>query len=326
MNNPKEQPIAVAFSDLHWHDWENYSVNHSRLYLQDKIFEHVSQKAHQYNVPVLFSGDLFHNPKSLTNRALEAFVDSYKKWFEDRGIKMYAISGNHDLCEKNTDSHISPSYVKTFSKLFYTLTCLDISCIAEEDNFMVYGIPYLNKNKGFNLVLQNLKKIKSPKTKILLIHTDLHNAKTNEFHKGVPEGIPGDMDEYFAFFDYVLAGHIHIPQQLGASIYMLGPPSQQSWVESGYEMGFYLIYRERKPKFLPLGLPQFKEYDPDSEPPNDGNYWAPKTRPLNHPLVVKDSKFSASTNKVKLAKNYLDIIKEDDPDRRKALIDILKEL
>jgi len=107
--------IAIAFADLHVHKFRNFNDRPiSRLDWSLKAFKSIADKAYKLGVPLLFSGDLFHNPKDVENETMGKMQKAYYREIENRGIDFYAISGNHDLSQKNSLSHISPSHLDSF--------------------------------------------------------------------------------------------------------------------------------------------------------------------------------------------------------------------
>lgn len=329
-----EKPIAIAFADLHWNDYKSHSIDHSRLKGLGNVLINVSKEAVRYQVPILFSGDLLHNPKSIDPLTLSTFIGHYKFFIEDSGIPFVNIAGNHDQSEKNTPDHQSPCWQDSLALIFKTFKYLNNPKPAffENDNLLVYGIDYLSYNLGFDDELKKIKALarshkEKNKARILLIHTDLHNAlSTSGFKIDEVQGIPESMDDYFKPFTWVLSGHIHLPQKLGKRIYMLGAPYQQSSADKEIEMGYWLIYRDSKPKFVELtGMPKFMDWE-GPNPPNDGNFYLvssePKEENDNDPEIVINNKL----DKAGLAKKYLKSRQIKSKRRKKALIKILSDL
>ncbi len=143
-----------------------------------------------------------------------------------------------------------------------------------DKHFAVHGVPYINNNIGFKKAVERAaNRIDKTRFNILLIHSNLHKC-VNEFgHELKANEIPKDMEEFFKDFDLVLSGHIHKKQKLGSNIYMLGAPYQQNRGDTGGKMGYWLIYKDKPPKFKRIKLPEFKEIDEGEDIPDDGNYY-----------------------------------------------------
>lgn len=317
--------IAIALSDLHLHNWKAYSVDNHRLYLLERIFKKISNKAQKYKVPIFIPGDLFHNAKSLDNLLLHFFVSTFDTYITKPGLEVIAISGNHDMSEQNTITHSSPSYINTFSLLLPNLINLD-GRILERKHFTISGIPYLNKNKGFTELLKKVTPAKTNKLRILMIHTDLPGAKSREFHISNTTDFGKDLDGFFKDFDLVLCGHIHLRQALTKKVLMLGTPYQQTWVESNFETGYYEIYENGSYKFKALDfMPKFKVYKDKSEI-NDFDFWAEQKKEEIQSEYETSNDFSPTTSRISLAKKYLRVTNIKDKEKRKALINILGKI
>lgn len=314
-------PIAIAFSDFHINAWKKFSFRGSRTQLLWRIMSEISNAAIKHKVPILFPGDLFHNPKYLENAILQEFVFNYSELIEDRGIQFYAISGNHDMSEKNSKASQSSSYIRTFSQLFKTFHNMDFNMVGPYPmGFTLSGVPYINGNKGFNkAVKDHIKNLDSEAYNILMIHTDLPQA-TDTFGHEIKEA-EGIKTKYFKHFSLVIDGHIHKPQKISKNTYILGSPYQQTRSEKGLELGYWEIYRDAKPKLIPISTPKFIDI-PEGEPiPDDGNYYTVIPKPKADIKIRKG--FNNKTDKVKIAKRYLKHTKEKDKQKKKALIKIL---
>ena len=326
-NMSKRKVIAIAYSDQHVHGWKSYSVNDSRLMLSCEILHQVGLKAKKYNVPILFAGDLIHNPLYIENRVLKYLVGSYKRAIGSTNF--YAISGNHDLDGRNTMDIQANSHLEFMDLVFPNFWLLDRMGVVQHGDMLIAGIPYFNGNQGFTERLKFLEtKIKdNPLKKILLVHTDLHGA-VNGSERSIEDvqNIPKDMDSFFSKWDLVLSGHIHIPQRLGKNIYMLGAPYQQNWGESNVEMGYWKIYDKGEPKFIYLRNPEFIKLKPNEKVPDDDNIYEHEVEEKVDGHVFDVAKFSKVTSRSKLAKRYSKTKGITDKNYIGELIDILNQV
>ena len=96
----KKNLIGIAFSDIHLEDWTSHNKDHYRLnYVTSFMFD-LLKEAKSKSVPLIFCGDLIHNPKAMSNRvhaSLGVWVDTVSA----EGVSVFAIPGNHDQCEKS---------------------------------------------------------------------------------------------------------------------------------------------------------------------------------------------------------------------------------
>lgn len=321
------KPIALAFSDLHKHNWRAFNQKKDRLYYSLTPLGIIGVKAKKLGIPVLFTGDWEHTPKyveTLTN--YEGFR-YYKLYFEDLGVDLYAISGNHDFCEKNNKISPSPSHLDVYNLMFNHFHKLDWESVQTK-HFSVSGIPYIDNNVGFEKAVQDARQqVKDITTfKILLIHTNLPKAVNNFGHmiKSVGD-IDKNTDKFFKGWDLVLSGHIHKKQQLGKNVYMLGATSQQTRGDEGCNMGYWIIYKDRKPKFKKLNLPEFKEIIEGEDIPKDNNYYTviPKEVISGLSNTKKQIRFENVTGINKLVKSYLKVENIKSKSKKRILVELL---
>lgn len=333
------KPISIAFSDLHIHKFKQFSDTvkgiNGRLYQSLQVLKFMGKRAHELDVPILFSGDLFHNNEEIENQTGSLTLKYYKKYIADKGIHFAAISGNHDFSERNGKDHRSPSHLSKL-QVFPNFHLLDeLSHVVLNNNLMIQGVPYMDNDAD------TLKEIwdRRPSvdmyggniTKVLLLHQDFPGAKT-------PAGF--ECKEYNAFgdsklkalfknnWDWVLCGHIHKPQRLFNNTWMLGSPIHQISSDEGTEMGYWLIYRDRKPKFISLNdkFPTFKTIKYNQSPSNDKDYFIRLPKDDLAEKKVKKDKFSLNQNRERLAKNYVAHKGIKDKKKLKALKKILSEV
>lgn len=316
------ETIAIIYSDAHNHSFKQFNEFEKRTKNNTKVQRKIYRKARKLKVPVFFAGDLFHNPKSLSNQLLSIFLPEFFKWHKK--TKTYAITGNHDQCYQNTLQLKSPSYIETLSNIIDNFHCIDYKTVDLGD-YVLHGIPYLTMNIGFRETMDSFKIIKGKKN-ILMVHTDLHGAKdTNMREIKTVSQIPTDMSDYFAKFDLVISGHIHLAQEIIPNhILMLGAPNQQRKTDKGTDMGYWELYSDLTYKFIPLMGPEFIELEPGETAPDDYNmyYSTPK------PKIIKtedNHKNIDSKDISKLVKSYAKAESINNKDKVKRLIKTLRD-
>lgn len=322
--------IAIAFSDLHLYKFKNFnSPSNSRLRNSLGVLEDIAKAAFVEKVPVLFCGDLFHNPKETENQVMSGALQHYSMYFESYGTEFMGISGNHDLSEKNGGEHSSPSHLESL-KHFTTFTQMDNIWI-NKDNFSVWGLPYMNNDFDLKTSIDAFRPIakqQKSKLKILMLHSDAPGAVTTEgITVNETEYLPKALDEFFAEWDLVIMGHIHKPQRLGKKVYMLGSPIHQIASDRGVKMGYWEIYSDKTMKFVELDkYPKFRKLKPGKIPPeNSKDYWIkPDEAVVEENIEVGE--FNATLSKSKLARRYLRIKDIKNKSRRRALISILNSV
>ena len=321
---PKHKVIAIAFADLHTHRFKNFDNQGSgRLYWHLRVLQDIAEEAERYGVSILFAGDLLHNPKEVENVTMSKLLKTFQFQIQRRAIDFYGISGNHDMSEKNSLKHVSPSHLDSFS-IFDKFHKMDIA-VKQGNGFCVAGIPYFNNDQDVVEVSKSLwKKAKQGSgLKILMIHGDFPGAKTNQgFKVNETEYIKYDT---FKRWDLVICGHIHKKQKLTNNVYMLGAPLQLDAGDEGNECGYWRIYDNGHMEFVELeGIPQFITLKVGETPPNKFHYYiAP-----GQSLVEEDielGEFSNINDRSKLAKQYCKAKGIKSKSKKRALTEILNQ-
>lgn len=319
------KPAFIAFSDIHIEDWKRYSIDHSRLNHNHKIIRRIVNLSIKYGkIPVLFCGDLFDNPKYLTNLVMnKAFL--WLREFYAHGIEVFCIAGNHDQSEKNVLGHESPNYISLVSLVYPSFQNINYKQIHYGGKYTLHGIPYQTNNQGFDEAIgyavdfMDSKSIGAKGKHILMIHRDIPGARDSN---GRVVGVDSEflkLNKYFKKFDLVLCGHIHKPQKLRSNVLMLGATHQQRISDAGTKMGCWKIYPDMTWKFVPLNMPEFT-FDEENK---EGNFFIEK------PIEIKDLPESVkvfnTNDPVKLAKAYMKAKGLKSRSKRKLLIEYLNE-
>lgn len=305
--------LALAYSDIHKYSFPAFAKEkYSRFKMSLSVEEYISKQAKELKVPVLFCGDMFHDPKSLENYILEESIAHFGKHFHKNSIQFYAISGNHDMSEKNLKDNISPTYLRAFDKMgFSNFNLVDNKRETIGAGVDVYGIPYYHDDSYFFERIKELnRKLKTEKhynrRSILLIHRDIPGAATPlGFKTEDIQGFPKKIDKLWDNFTWVLSGHIHKPQQLSDKCFMLGSPIHQTTGDIGCEMGYWKVYDD-KVKFISLNhlFPTFIQLGPGEEPYNDKDYFLPFIEDKKEDNKEGTITFSTSLTPKKLVKRY----------------------
>jgi len=321
----KRYPIAISTSDWHLNSWTtNNPVSKPRLEHQLDFLEYLCTSSHQLEIPILFSGDLFHNAKTLTNELFDKVSERFNQCFNDYPkARILAISGNHDQSEKNFRDTLSPSYVASLSRVFpHNFICLDFKNIVV-NNVRIAGIPYLTHNVGLQETVEDYSELEID---ILLIHTDLHGAKdTNLYQINDAGNVPKNMDEFFEQFKLVLSGHIHLPQRLGKNLYMVGAPMHQRKTDVDAELGYWVVYSDFKVEFTHVDwAPQFKIYE-EGDKIDDFHIWLLAKQ--RKEAQKKASGFDTENlSRISLIKMYIEKMEIPMYPHGKALIKHMEEL
>lgn len=308
--------IGIASGDWHLAKFKSFS-HLNRLKWSLKAAEIIFEVCKNKGVPLYFTGDLFHTPKEIENEVMTKCLKLFKEYL--KYIDVFAIPGNHDMCEKNTLNHKSPHYLEAFT-IFKKFHLLENNYAYPDYDTIVYGIPYhdfeddlITRIKEASKYIKKTISEEQPR-KILLLHGNAPGA-TTPMGLELETSIPRNLDKFFKHWDLVLFGHIHKPKKLSSKVYMLGSPSHQEASDEGCEMGYWEIYSDNSLKFIPLNeyLPEFL-----SLTENQYNYYdvaCPKDCPDYITIIEEGEKetnnekseeaFDTSLSRKKLASNYL---------------------
>ena len=320
------KPIALACSDLHFHDWPQFNEDQKRLKVAASFLSAITFSAEQMQVPILFPGDLFQNPKGVNNEVYDFFNPLFRKLDDRNKVHIYGVGGNHDMSEKNTKEKRSPSLFlgacKAFPNLFKSVEFSRV----ETKRINIMGIPYITHNVGFAELVEEAKEgIREGFPNILLVHCDLWGAKDPSGREtNTVENIPRNLGKFFRGFDLVLAGHIHQHAKLWDGVYMVGAPYQQRKSDMGCKMGYLIVYDDLSIEFKRYPAPEFKTYNREEGHPDTHDYWIPIDLPKKREKQVEGG-FSAKASKKSLAKQYLRAMGIDNPSKANALINILQK-
>lgn len=204
---------------------------------------------------VLMAGDMFHKRGIIDVTVYNA---TYKllESFRDAGIKIHAISGNHDQVDmgENPQSSLYP-----FRNLIHVI---DQPEIIELGDLKVVAVPYRKSKEQTLQSIEKLKKSVDTKKSILMVHLGMSGGK-------VGSGMFAMSDEFTEEdlntedWGFIVMGHYHQPQVFPCgNMFYCGTPVQNSFSDElpdgGYN-GFYLIdtLRTDNPKFKPIKRPRF---------------------------------------------------------------------
>lgn len=329
--------IGIAFSDLHMHKYTQFSKEiqgiNGRLYQSILVLGYMAKLAEKYGVPLFFPGDFFETQAWLDNELGALALHTYKKMIEAKETWMYAISGNHDMSQRNSNDVKSPSHLVKF-KVFDRFCLLDdISCaITPGDELVIQGVPYMDNDADTLKAIKEKKKglelVPKKAIKILLLHQDFPGAKTPAgFECKEYKALDRDLNKLFKPWDFVLCGHIHRPQKLARNAWMLGSPIQQITSDAGTKMGYWKLYSDKTIKFCPLNkkFPTFIKLKENETPWNDKDYFIemPKDDLVENKKRKKE--FNINHSRKKLAKQYLAEKGIKNENKLKALTKILSE-
>jgi len=181
---------------------------------------------------VIHMGDAFDNRKGIDYWALEWAKENVYDKFQELGITVYNIVGNHDVYYKNTNRINSIDLLlNQYENVIPVSSPLEVS-FDGLDTLLLPWICNENQEKVFDL-LQNTE------AKVIFGHLEL-----NGFSVFPGQVQKGGMDKtIFDKFDRVYSGHYHTRSDDG-KVFYLGNPYQMFWNDYGDDRGFNIFDTE----------------------------------------------------------------------------------
>lgn len=202
---------------------------------------------------VLQLGDLYDRRKYTNHLTLYESSRYFFSKFDEYGIKLITLLGNHDLFHKHSlDVSSSGLFLSKYDNINVISNPTVINVLGED----ITVIPWVcdeNYNECIDL-------IDSSKTNICIGHFEIENFK---MYKGGVSCEHGLKTELFKHFEYVWSGHFHHKSSKG-NISYLGTPYPMTWQDYGDQKGFHIFdLTKRKLSFIknPLDIFIQKNYD-----------------------------------------------------------------
>ena len=316
-------PIAIVYSDLHSHVWKQYNPEGLRNSVPGKVMALVSSLCIKYNVPAIFTGDMYHGYDDLPAESVIDTTIAYKEYFENPKILHFAISGNHDFISKNSYEFRSKSHLHAFSKVFNTFKLLDYE-VGEVKGLTLFGIPYNNGNVDLKKFLKkySLRESKKGNLRVLLLHTDWPGARdTSGYEIGSYDNISDEVQKHLKGFDLILCGHIHKHQVIGKLV-MVGAPNQQRVSDIGNDMGVLILYSDKSVEMVEVPeIPKFVEYSGNKPIGRDMYVKVEDEAPEEEESEIRE--YSKIGNPKKVGKAYLKHMGIKSKSKKRTLIELL---
>jgi exonuclease SbcD len=198
--------------------------------LEDQVFvlEQIADMARDEGAEcVLIAGDIYQSPAA-QDRAMAAF-DDFVTRLAERGIKVFAIGGNHD-------SHRKVSYLSKLAASWGVHLAQEFDGVLqqvvledEHGEIVVSLLPFV-KPGGVRQKLQRddigdysqavaaalgKRPIDTAKRNVLVCHQFVTGGEISESEEFAVGGMDNVNRSVFEGFDYVALGHLHKPQRAG---------------------------------------------------------------------------------------------------------------
>ena len=215
--------MVVVISDTHFTKNNTSTVNNIFVQCLDYC-EEIGCKT------VIHCGDVFTERVGQGLNVLTAFLNVLDE-FQNRGIKMIAISGNHD----KTDLDGVESYLDVFAHH------PSLQLVREYDSFKINGLnchflPYFKENGSYPERLKKVAENAKDGVNLLFTHIAVNGVSNNDV-VGVTDGVKLNL---FNKFDGVFVGHYHNRSKVGRKIFYIGSPRPKDFGEND-EKGFTIL-------------------------------------------------------------------------------------
>ena len=193
---------------------------------------------------VILAGDLYD--KSVPSAEAVVLFDSFLVSLAQRGLQIFAVSGNHDSAERiSFASRILDANGVHFSRVFDG-SAEPVVLQDEHGEVRFYLLPFLKPalvrpfypdaeitdyTSAYRTVIESMKIDRSVRN-VLVAHAFVTGAERSESEEVSVGGADNVDASAFAGFDYVALGHIHGPQNIGERIRYCGTPLKYSFSEA----------------------------------------------------------------------------------------------
>jgi DNA repair exonuclease SbcCD nuclease subunit len=185
-------------------------------------------------------GDLVHNRNHIDLWILQELKCRFFRWFDENGVRLHCVPGNHDIYYRNTFSHY---FHKENTKEFENVIVYRDVTVIEVEGYLIGLVPWQINGPS----------VPDIKADLLCGHFDISGVPImkNVFSSG------GISQNSFGAFRYVISGHYHIKSSNGNILY-IGTPYQLNWGDYDEQKGFHTLESGFRLKFVPNGVtPKF---------------------------------------------------------------------
>ena len=218
-----KNPLIAVFTDPHFgnkgHDIIMFEQQ--MKFFETQFFPYVKEKNIKF---VLCCGDFYHDRNKVDWYIQNELKKRFFQWFDDNGVELHALVGNHDTYYKTSLTQNSLSETTKFFKNVHAYTKPSKIKVGK------YTI-------GLNPWIIDVKNPKlTEKVDILLGHFDIVGFP---MMKGI-HSKEGLNQSQLSAHKLVLSGHYHT-RAIRDNIHMIGIPFQLNWNDHNEDKGFLIL-------------------------------------------------------------------------------------
>lgn len=253
--------IAI-FSDLHVHDWQEFSIERSRLHHGVSVLRRVREYSVKHKVDaVLFGGDLFHKRGVLYTLPYNLVVAELAEWRRSK-LPLFANVGNHDAADRLAKVHALSALESAG-----LLTTIDPEGWANwfiGDGVSVTAVAYCSEadelRRRTDAALEDRRKRRRDADfpTVGLFHHGFRGARVGTSLEYVVKE-DADADAYASEFMAMFSGHYHAHQEIGTqgNAWYVGSPMEFVRGETSPKGFLVLDTEDAEIEQVDIDLPRF---------------------------------------------------------------------
>jgi DNA repair exonuclease SbcCD nuclease subunit len=251
----------AIFSDLHVHDWQEFSVDRSRLHHGISVLKQIRKYCLKHNVDaVLFGGDLFHKRGVLYTLPYNLMVEELAEWRRNK-LPLYANVGNHDAADRLAKVHALTALASA-GLLFTVGESGWANWTLDRGKVDITAIAYCSEanelRRRTDAALEDRAKLGNADAAIGLFHHGFKGARVGtSLEYMVKED--ADADAYASEFMVMFSGHYHAHQEIGSqgNAWYVGSPMEFVRGETSPKGFLVLDTDEAEIERIDIDLPRF---------------------------------------------------------------------
>lgn len=230
--NPNSTAPIPVVTDTHFgsKNFHKAIFNQAMQFFEDQFFPWCLKNGVK---DVIHTGDLVHNRNLMDLWMNQEIKRRFFQWFDDNGINLHIIVGNHDIYYKST---IEYNYLAENANEYNNVHVYQEQKKVQIGKYTMLMVPWVVTEKDFKF---------EDTADICCGHFDMVGIKmTAQMYS--QEGFT--VDE-FDQFNTVFSGHYHIRSHK-KNVYYTGCPYPITWNDYGEDKGFYVLEDDFNVKWI----------------------------------------------------------------------------
>lgn len=235
----EKKVIGILVNDIH--------LNKDNGNLVKDIFSQLVKICKKFKTANIFcGGDVFTNRSGQPLNVLTDWKDVLN-FLNKKNIDLYAIPGNHDKTDKDSENSYLDVYSQSCFHLFRNFGVVNF------DMCDVAFIPYFGDEKWLEEFSKLEEKLDYKNPTVLITHMGFDGVRNNDGTE-VCSIIKPSM---FKKFTNVLIGHYHNASKLSKNVYYTGSAYQNDYGETYNDKGCSVIYSDGSFSHISLNFPKY---------------------------------------------------------------------